>query len=426
MTTTRAATGRHSQQTHSRRRHDDAHATRKHAGREHDVAAPTRRADETHGHRQPTRENGRATETEPPATAIQQAGPSVPLARPDETPTTHPHAHFTGAGFFLINTNGWVAGLGKNGLWQDFGGWREQNETPIQTATRELREETGIDASTVRMLAPPYWMRKDEHVYVIHIARVADTVWPGRSNELTIFTELKQFWSGFEGETNTAVHRRVLDRPFLAAAGRIHTEIEHNARASQLAAPAATPAAMQNTPGRHHQPPQPQQHQQHQPHQRDIQRQREQMEHVNTTEAIRRSLADEHGDEDEAIARSIVDEVARQHQAAGRDGQTSLSSTPAATPATTQVRKDSGGLRGEGSATSLDPKTLPRVSGNRNQSAPRDCDRTRHPLSDTHRVMRNASQRGERESRTRLDGPLNAPCGDGTPEGGARIKDHES
>ena len=79
------------------------------------------------------------------------------------------------------------------------------------------------------------------------------------------------------------------------------------------------------------------------------------MEHVNTTEAIRRSLADEHGDEDEAIARSIVDEVARQHQAAGRDGQTSLSSTPAATPATTQVRKDSGGLRGEGSATSLDP-----------------------------------------------------------------------
>ena len=304
----------------------------------------------------------------PPATAIQQAGPSVPLARPDETPTTHPHAHFTGAGFFLINTNGWVAGLGKNGLWQDFGGWREQNETPIQTATRELREETGIDASTVRMLAPPYWMRKDEHVYVIHIARVADTVWPGRSNELTIFTELKQFWSGFEGETNTAVHRRVLDRPFLAAAGRIHTEIEHNARASQLAASAATPAAMQNAPGRHHLPQQPQQHQQHQPHQREIQRQREQMEYVNTTEAIRRSLADEHGDEDEAIARSIVDEVARQHQAAGRDGQTSLSSTPAATPATTQVRKDSGGLRGEGSATSLDPKTLPRVCGNRNHN----------------------------------------------------------
>ena len=50
----------------------------------------------------------------------------------------------------------------------------------MQTATRELREETGIDASTVRILTPPYWVRKDHHIYVIHIARVADTVWPER------------------------------------------------------------------------------------------------------------------------------------------------------------------------------------------------------------------------------------------------------
>ena len=120
------------------------------------------------------------------------------------------------------------------------------------------------------MLAPPHWVRKDEHVYVIHIARVAGTLWPERSKELTIFTELKRFLSGFEGETNSAVHRRVLDRPFLAAAGCIHAEIDHNARASQR-------------------------------------------------------------------------------------------STSTATPAATQVRKDSGGLRGEGSATSLDPKTLLRV-----------------------------------------------------------------
>ena len=85
---------------------------------------------------------------------------------------------------------------------------------------------------------------------------------------------------------------------------------------------------------------------------------------VNTTEAIRRSLADEHGDEDAAAARSIVDEAARRHKAAGHSGPTSLRPTPTAAPATTQVRKDSGGSRGEGSATSLKPKTLPRVSGN--------------------------------------------------------------
>ena len=79
------------------------------------------------------------------------------------------------------------------------------------------------------------------------------------------------------------------------------------------------------------------------------------MAHINT-EAIRRSLADEHGDEDAAIARSIVDGAARRHKAAGQDGRTSLRPTPTAAPATTQVRKDSGGSRGEGSATSLKPK----------------------------------------------------------------------
>ena len=56
----------------------------------------------------------------------------------------------------MINANGWLAGIDKSELWQDFGGRRDNNESPIQTATRELREENGIDASTVRILAPPY------------------------------------------------------------------------------------------------------------------------------------------------------------------------------------------------------------------------------------------------------------------------------
>ena len=78
------------------------------------------------------------------------------IMRAGTAPLTHPFAHFTGAGFSLINANGWLAGIDKSELWQDFGGRRDNNESPIQTATRELREENGIDASTVRILAPPY------------------------------------------------------------------------------------------------------------------------------------------------------------------------------------------------------------------------------------------------------------------------------
>ena len=60
------------------------------------------------------------------------------------------------------------------------------------------------------------------------------------------------------------------------------------------------------------------------------------MAHINTVEAIRRSLADEHGDEDAAIARSIADEVDRQHEAARHKARTSSRSTPPAPPVATQ------------------------------------------------------------------------------------------
>ena len=42
------------------------------------------------------------------------------------------------------------------------------------------------------------------------------------------------------------------------------------------------------------------------------------MAHINTEEAVRRSLADAYCDKDAAIARSIIDEVTRRHTAANR------------------------------------------------------------------------------------------------------------
>ena len=81
----------------------------------------------------------------------------------------------TGAGFFLIDKHGWLAGAGSKNIWQSFGGKREGTESPWQTAARELLEETGIPAEHLVSLAPPFVMRKDSHIYVIHIAMVRST-----------------------------------------------------------------------------------------------------------------------------------------------------------------------------------------------------------------------------------------------------------
>ena len=205
----------------------------------------TRNADETHAPKQQRRDDADAAEADSTVTANPRGGPTATATRAGTVPLTHPFAHFTGAGFFLINTNGLLAGIGKNELWQDFGERRDNNESPIQTATRELQEETGIGTSTVRILALPHWVRKDHHVYAIHIARVADEVWPRRSKELMRFKEPKQFSSGFKDETRKEAHRRVLGPVFLEAAGRIHAEIERNARAAQRSAQTATLATAQ-------------------------------------------------------------------------------------------------------------------------------------------------------------------------------------
>ena len=88
-------------------------------------------------------------------------------------------------------------------------------------------------------------MRKDEHVYVIHIASVEDTVWPEKSKELTKFREFKFSRSGFTNGSDAVVHRRVLDGPFLAAAERTHAAIVHDARRSRRPTPASAPEPSQ-------------------------------------------------------------------------------------------------------------------------------------------------------------------------------------
>ena len=131
----------------------------------------------------------------------------------------------TGAGFFLIDKHGWLAGAGSNNIWQSFGGKREGTESPWQTASRELLEETGIPSEHLVSLAPPFVMRKDSHVYVIHIAMVrsthaASTFPMVTSRELTRFRHFTSFGDAFQSELDDGeiVHRRDIEPAFLVIA----------------------------------------------------------------------------------------------------------------------------------------------------------------------------------------------------------------
>ena len=81
-------------------------------------------------------------------------------------------------------------------MWQDFGGEREPSETALQTATREMREETGIEANTLALLHTHVTF-KNKHMYVIHVARAPDGVAPRPPTELTCFKWMRGFANDF-------------------------------------------------------------------------------------------------------------------------------------------------------------------------------------------------------------------------------------
>jgi len=145
----------------------------------------------------------------------------------------------TGAGFFIIDKLGWLAGSGSRKIWQCFGGDREGSESPWETASRELLEETGILSEHLVSLAPPFFMRKDHHVYVLHIAMIrpahADPALPRvTSRELTHFRHFTSFGDAFRSELGDGemIHRRDIEPAFLAIAADLYRAISMQAQAS--------------------------------------------------------------------------------------------------------------------------------------------------------------------------------------------------
>ena len=145
----------------------------------------------------------------------------------------------TGAGFFIIDKRGWLAGAGSSNIWQSFGGNREGTESPWQTASRELLEETGIPSEHLVSLAPPFFMRKDSHVYVLHIAMVrsthaASTFPMVTSRELTRFRHFTSFGDAFQSELgdDEIVHRRDIEPAFLKVAAEVYRAVLMRAQAA--------------------------------------------------------------------------------------------------------------------------------------------------------------------------------------------------
>jgi len=154
--------------------------------------------------------------------------------------TNSPH---TGAGFFIVDKRGWLAGAGGRNIWQSFGGNCKENESPWQTASREMLEETGIPSEHLVSLAPPFRMCKDDHTYVLHIATIRsthrDSTFPMvTSQELTRFRHFTSFGDAFQSELGDGeiVHRRDIEPAFLAIAADIYRAISMRAQASPTTA----------------------------------------------------------------------------------------------------------------------------------------------------------------------------------------------
>ena len=154
-----------------------------------------------------------------PSSAYAAAHPPAP----NVVATSH-----TGAGIFVLGKHGWLAGLDSANRWQDFGGNREESESPWQTAAREFEEETGVSANYLVSLAPPYRMVKNEHIYVIHIMMVLPGAPPLQTNlEILVHKHFVGFSNKFVDEVvaPSIVHRRVLDTEFLVIAAKAHNEL---------------------------------------------------------------------------------------------------------------------------------------------------------------------------------------------------------
>ena len=144
---------------------------------------------------------------------------------------------FTGASCLVVTTHGCM--LGRSGaIWQDFGGDRDQGETPRETAFREMYEEMGITDSHIEMVnEEPIWVEHGIYRHAVFVVKFPDAQrsrsdWATGDEDFELeewradFTDFEGFFDAHMCQARGQfVHRRFKTREVFDLAQAAHIEM---------------------------------------------------------------------------------------------------------------------------------------------------------------------------------------------------------
>ena len=153
---------------------------------------------------------------------------------------------FSGASVFVVCQHGALMGC-AGGIWQDFGGRRDGDETPYECAFRELEEEIGLTASHVDVLPDqPIWVVHAGYRHAVFVATLSEANrlrpdWDLGDEETpeldTYRNNFRDFANFFADDMvgDEFVHRRMKTREIFDLASQTYCDmrrVAHRAKAS--------------------------------------------------------------------------------------------------------------------------------------------------------------------------------------------------
>ena len=174
---------------------------------------------------------------------------------------------FSGASVFVVCQHGALLGC-VGGIWQDFGGRRDGDETPYETAFRELREEIGLTASHV----DPVWVVYTGYRHAVYVAtlpeenrlrldwNLGDEETPELDSHRKKIVDFANFFA--DGMFGTEfVHRRIKTREIFDLASEAYVGMRRAAHRAKAVADAAALADSDDDDDDGDSPPSPPQRQ---------------------------------------------------------------------------------------------------------------------------------------------------------------------